>query len=141
MKKILFILIALAFISSAKAQKKDTTNTDQIFLAAEKQPEFEGGLENFYKFVSSHIQYPQESLKNRIEGKVFVAFVVEKDGSLSDVKILRGLTDDINQESIRVVKISPLWIPGMQNGKAVRSQYTVMLKFKLPAIIPTASLA
>jgi len=132
MKKIFFFLL-LAFASvSLKAQKNDSvTITNDIFTAVEHEPEYPGGMNEFYKYLAQTIRYPAEDRKNRVQGKVFISFIVEKDGSLSDIKAMRAPSASLGAEGIRVVSGSPKWIPGTQNGKKVRVQYTVPISFKL----------
>ena len=131
MKRILFTYFLILFVIAAKAQIIDTTK--QIFTAVEMEPSFPGGIDRFYRYLQANIRYPDSAVKNRSEGKVFVGFVVEKDGSLTDAKVLRGVRPDIDAEAIRVVNKSPKWIPGIQNGRPVRVQYNIALIFKLPA--------
>jgi TonB family protein len=113
----------------------DTTpskrNDGPIFTAVEKAPEFTAGIEAFYRFLSQNIKYPEAMRKNNIEGKVFITFIVEKDGSLSDIKSVRDVGYGSAEESIRVLKLSPKWSPGYQNGIAVRVQYTMPISFTL----------
>lgn len=104
---------------------------DKIYISADKVPDFPGGLDKFYDFLGKNIKYPAEMKQKNVEGKVFVSFVVEKDGSLSHMKILREPGYGSGKESVRVMKLSPKWIPGEQNGKKVRVQYTVPITFTL----------
>ncbi len=111
---------------------KDSLNSDtSIFTNVEIVPEFPGGLSQFYRFLAVHVQYPKEARDKQIEGKVIVEFTVEKDGSLSAFKILKGVDPSLDQEAIRVLKSTPKWTPGMQNGTAVRSSYAVPISFYL----------
>ncbi|MDB5110244.1 MAG: hypothetical protein JWR67_1358, partial [Mucilaginibacter sp.] len=98
-----------------------------------------GGLKAFYKFLAKTVRYPADARANNIQGRVYVQFIVEKDGSLSGVKVVRGPGHGLNEAAARAVKSSPKWIPGTQHGKAVRVQYTVPINFTLGAIKPTAS--
>ena len=112
----------------------DTTSTktdNRIFTAVEQEPEFKGGISAFYQFLAQNIRYPETMRKNNIEGKVFVTFVVMKDGSLTDIKVVRGIGNGADEESMRVIKLSPKWNPGMQNGKPVNVQYTLPINFAL----------
>lgn len=108
-------------------------NTDKIydFVSIEKQPEFPGGIAKFYKYIAGSIKYPKMAQENNVQGKVFLSFVVEKDGSLSDVQITRGLGSGTDEEAIRVLKESPKWHPGIQNGLAVRVKYNINVNFTL----------
>jgi len=111
----------------------DTTpvKNGPIFTAVEKSPQFVGGITAFYRFLTSNIRYPEAMRKNNIQGKVFLTFVIERDGSLSDIKSLRDVGYGSAEEAIRVLSISPKWEPGVQNGRTVRVQYTVPISFAL----------
>ncbi|WP_179412598.1 TonB family protein [Mucilaginibacter sp. E4BP6] len=111
----------------------DTLNKDnsQVFAAVEQAPSFPGGTDAFYKFLARNTIYPAEMRANNIQGKVIVTFVVEKDGSLSNVRTLKGPGYGANEEAVRVVSLSPRWTHGNQNGRAVRVQFTTSLIFSL----------
>ncbi|MGZ3834741.1 MAG: energy transducer TonB [Mucilaginibacter sp.] len=130
MKKTLFTSFFILSLFTAKAQTADTSK--QIFTAVEIEPSFPGGLGKFYEYLQANIVYPVESSNKNIQGKVFVTFVVEKDGSLTDVKILRGVSSDIDAEAIKVVNNSPKWKPSSNSGTPVRAQYSLPINFKLP---------
>ena len=101
----------------------------RIYTAVEKLPVFPGGFQAFYKYLAQNIHYPASAVKNRIHGKVYVTFVVEKDGSLANIKVARGIGDGCDEEALRVMRMSPPWQPGMQNGKPVRVAYTIPIAF------------
>jgi TonB family protein len=103
----------------------------KIYSYVEKAPAFPGGQEGFGKFIGSNIKYPVEAKKNNIHGKVIVSFVVEKDGSLSEINIVKGIGSACDEEAINVMKLSPKWKPGMHNGKAVRVFLSVPINFTL----------
>ena len=100
-------------------------------VIAEDEPEFPGGMEALYKFIQDNVQYPQLALENGIEGKVYVTFVVEKDGSITNPRLLRDIGGGCGQEAIRVVKMMPKWTPGKQQGKTVRVQFNLPVTFTL----------
>ncbi len=104
---------------------------EQIFLVVENMPEFPGGEAAMYKFIGKNIVYPRMAKESGISGRVYVTFVVEKDGSVSDVKILRGIGGGCDEEAVRVIKAMPRWNPGKQRGKPVRVQYRMPIKFTL----------
>jgi periplasmic protein TonB len=112
---------------------KQVTEEDpnKIFTAVEKEPEFPGGIASFYKYLGNNIHYPAVAKENGTQGKVFLAFVVEKDGSLTDIKVARGIGSGCDEEAIRVLKNSPHWKPGIQNGRPVRVSYTIPVTFAL----------
>jgi protein TonB len=98
-------------------------------VALKNPPQFPGGLPKFYKFLSDNLKYPAAARAKNIKGNVFASFVIEKDGSLGDIKILRGLGSGTEEEAERVLKSSPKWKPGSLNGKPVRTQYNIPIKF------------
>ena len=100
-----------------------------IGVLAEEDPEFPGGIEALYKFLQDNIQYPQLALENGIEGKVYVTFVVEEDGSITNPRLLRDIGGGCGQEAIRVVKMMPKWTPGKLQGKPVRVQFNLPVSF------------
>lgn len=104
---------------------------DEIFVAVEQQAEFPGGQAALMKFLSSNIRYPETAQANDIQGRVIVKFVVEKDGSIGNVTIAKGVDKDLDREAIRVVKRMPKWQPGKNNGVPVRSYFTLPVTFKL----------
>jgi len=104
---------------------------EEIFVVVENMPEFPGGELALRKFIASAIKYPTIAQENGIQGKVFVNFVVDRDGSISNAKIARGVDPSIDKEALRVVNTLPKWKPGMQRGKAVRVSYTVPISFQL----------
>lgn len=104
---------------------------EEVFLVVEEDPEFPGGLEALSKFIADNIKYPQLAKENNITGRVFVSFVVEKDGRVGQVKILRDIGGGCGNEAVRVVKLMPRWKPGKQRGKAVRTQFNLPVNFDL----------
>ncbi|MGZ3764948.1 MAG: energy transducer TonB [Mucilaginibacter sp.] len=143
--KNLILIPALILIASATVKAQETepktprasdvvvlkVDSNAIFTAVENAPEYKGGMQAFYKYLQQSIHYPANAVKNRVQGKVLITFIVEKDGSLSNVKVARGVADDIDAEAIRVIKASPNWNPGTQNGRPVRVVYTVPINFSL----------
>ncbi len=103
----------------------------EVFTIVEQMPSFPGGDEKMYKYLGNNIKYPQVARETGIQGRVFVNFVVEPDGSVSNVKVLRGIGGGCDEEAMRVVKAMPKWTPGKQRGKAVRVSYTLPVVFKL----------
>ena len=103
----------------------------EIFTVVEEQPSFPGGEQARMKYLQKNIEYPQMALESGIEGTVFVTFVVEPDGSVTDVRILRGIGGGCDEEALRVVRNMPKWKPGKQRGKSVRVQFNMPIRFKL----------
>lgn len=104
---------------------------EEIFVVVENMPEFPGGEMALRKYINTAIKYPTIAQENGIQGKVFINFVVDRDGSISNAKIFRGVDPSIDKEALRVVMSLPKWKPGMQRGKTVRVSYTVPISFQL----------
>ncbi len=104
---------------------------EEIFVAVEQLAEFPGGQAALMKWLSNNIRYPESAQQNDIQGRVIVKFVVEKDGSIGQATIAKGVDKDLDREAIRVVKKMPKWQPGKNNGVAVRSYFTLPVTFKL----------
>ena len=102
-----------------------------IFTVVENDPEFPGGMEALYKYLGENIKYPSIAKENNITGKVYVTFVVEKDGSIANPRILRDIGGGCGQEAIRVIKSMPKWKAGKQRGKPVRVQFNLPVSFNL----------
>jgi periplasmic protein TonB len=113
--------------SSAPAVEDD----DKIFMVVEEMPSYKnGGQDGFATFLSKEISYPKEARKQNIQGTVFVSFIVEKDGSVTTVEIVRGVDKMLDNEALRVVGLTK-WTPGKQSGKTVRTRFVVPIAFKL----------
>ena len=107
------------------------TKEEEIFVAVEQQAEFPGGQAALMKWLSNNIRYPEAAQQNDIQGRVVVKFVVEKDGSIGQATVVRGVDKDLDREALRVVKKMPKWQPGKNNGVAVRSYFNLPVTFKL----------
>lgn len=112
-------------------KEPDDEETDKIEDIVEKMPSYVGGLEEFYKFVSKNLKYPAQARRIGIEGKVFVHFVVDKDGSLSDIKVIKGIGAGCDEEVERIIHKSPKWNPGKQRGNPVRVRMMMPITFRL----------
>ena len=104
---------------------------DEIFTIVEQQPGYPGGMGAFYQFIQKKMKYPSQARRMGIEGKVFVQFVVGKDGTITDVKVIRGVGAGCDEEAARVIQSSPKWTPGKQRGKAVKVRMVLPITFKL----------
>ena len=104
---------------------------DYIYWAVDIEPKFSQKDDAFSRFLTNNIRYPDVAKRNNIQGKVFVAFVIEKDGKVSNIKILRSPDEPLSEECLRIMKLSPSWIPGKENGTVVRTQFTVPISFTL----------
>ena len=116
--------------SLPKPVKPEVINANSIYRSVEQMPRFPGGEAALMKYIESHIQYPPEAIKNQVQGHVIVQFVVKKDGSVGEVKVVRSLDKVLDREAIRVIKSLPKFTPGRQNGKAVNVWYTLPVPFK-----------
>jgi len=112
-------------------EEEEEIQEAEIFTVVESMPEFPGGTGELYKYLSNSIKYPPLAKESGIQGRVFVNFVVEPDGSISNVKVLRGIGGGCDEEAVRVVENMPSWKPGKQRGKAVRVSYNLPIKFTL----------
>lgn len=104
---------------------------EEIFVVVENQPEFPGGQAAMMKFLSENIRYPVIAQENGIQGRVICTFVVERDGSITDVQVVRGVDPSLDKEAVRVIQSMPKWKPGMQRGKPVRVRFTLPVVFRL----------
>ena len=111
------------------APKPEVSN--KVFDVVEEMPSFPGGQGALMSFLNSNIKYPVVAQENGVQGRVIVGFVVERDGSITDVKVMRSVDPSLDREAQRVVKAMPRWKPGKQNGSAVRVKYTVPVVFRL----------
>lgn len=109
----------------------DDVEADYVCVLVENDPSFPGGMEAMYKFLAENIKYPQEAKDNNISGKVYVTFVVETDGRITNPRLLRDIGGGCGQEAIRVVKSMPRWNPGKNNGQPARVQFNLPVNFTL----------
>ena len=114
----------------SKSEKPESTEGETIFRSVEQMPQFPGGEAALKKYIDNHIKYPANAAKNNIQGRVIVQFVVNKDGSIGEVKVVRSVDKDLDKEAVRVVKSLPKFTPGRQNGQAVPVWYTLPVTFK-----------
>lgn len=112
-------------------EEEEEVVEEEIFTFAEEMPAFKGGAQKMYEYMGKHIKYPTIAKESGIQGKVFVEFVVGKDGSIRDVKVLRGIGGGCDEEAIRVVKSMPAWNPGKQRGKPVTVRFKMPIHFQL----------
>jgi len=111
--------------------KKVTEDENKVYDVVEVLPSFPGGPDKFIQYLSKNIRYPAVDRENNVQGKAVMQFVVERDGSLTDIKVLRAPTTAMGDEATRVLKASPKWKAGIQNGRPVRAQYTIPISFTL----------
>lgn len=122
-----FIGVQMGFSQSEPTESKTTVeNKVYEITGLETKPEFPGGINEFYKFIGKNFRAPND--KNFKGGKLFVSFVIEKDGSVKEIKVIRDIGFKTAEEAVRVLSKSPNWSPGMQSGKAVRVLYTLPIQ-------------
>ena len=128
--------IQRTFLDNAKQWRtaviKPTADPDssKIFGAAEEMPSFPGGEKALMQYIKDNTYYPEEMCEGAAQGRVMVGFVINEDGSISDVKVLRSLTPELDEVAVKIVNGMPKWNPGKQNGKAVKTKYTVPVSFR-----------
>lgn len=110
-----------------------STTQEETYMVVEQMPEFPGGMTGLMQYVADHMKYPTEAHKAKEQGRVIVQFVVEKDGSVSNLKVVRSVSPLLDAEAIRVMSMMPKWKPGMQRGEAVRVKFTIPVTFRLDA--------
>ena len=140
---VVVLLMSFDFVDAKEKVETDVITTivkqipdslkdnQEVFMIVEQLPTFPEGEEAFSKFLSENIVYPQQAREAGIEGRVMVGFIVESDGEITNVKVLRSIDPVLDEEAIRVIKMMPKWNPGKLQGKAVRVQYQVPITFSL----------
>ena len=125
-------LMAVFGLTTVSAQKTVVAKKNQkVFDIVEQMPEYPGGQAALFEFISKNVKYPDDAVKKKVEGKVFVTFVVDTDGKITDVSLMRKVFPSLDAEAIRVISAMPNWIPGKQKGQVVRVKYTVPIIFRL----------
>ena len=118
-------------LKEAVAQPEPKPEVEKVFDVVEQMPSFPGGPSALMEWLSNNVKYPVVAQENGVQGRVVVSFVVERDGSITDVKVVRGVDPSLDKEASRVVRAMPRWTPGKQNGSAVRVKYNVPVAFRL----------
>ena len=125
-------MMALLCIMTMSAQKTVVSQKSQkVYDTVDQMPEFAGGMSALIDYLSTNIKYPQDAIKQNLSGRVMVMFVVETDGSISNVKVAKNVFPSLDAEAVRVVKAMPKWIPGRHKGKIVRVNYIVPIVFSI----------
>lgn len=132
MKKLLNILLfILPFVGFSQQLPERDPSDENVFIAVETMPEFPGGTTAMMEYLSKSVKYPSDALAVKITGKVFVSFIINEKGKVTDVKVLRGIGTSCDKEAIRVVSEMPDWKPGIQNDETVKVKFTLPVVFKL----------
>ena len=117
---------------AVQEEEEEEPEEQEIFQVVEQMPEYpDGGMAGLMKYLSGAIRYPAIAAENGVQGRVTVQFVVNRDGSIVDAQVLRGVDPYLDKEALRVINSMPKWKPGMQRGKPVRVRYTLPVAFKL----------
>lgn len=124
---LMMLVLLFSFMTSTAQTKKN----DMVFDVVEVMPQFPGGQIAMLKYIMENMKYPEQAMKKGIQGRVAVSFIVEKDGSISDVKPILSVHTLLDKEAVRVVESMPKWTPGKQNGKPVRVRFNLPVMFKL----------
>lgn len=124
--------IVMCYDPVAPEPPEDPSDEDYTYMISEEIPEFPGGAEKMEEYIYKQIQYPEAALENEISGRVALTVIIEKDGSLNEIEVVRGVDPDLDKEAIRIIKGMPKWRPGKQNGKEIRMKYVIPINFCLP---------
>jgi protein TonB len=112
-------------------EEEEIIEDEEIFVVVETMPSFPGGMNKLMEYLQNNLRYPQLAKELNIQGRVFLTFVIEKDGSVTDIKLLRGIGGGCDEEAIRVVNNMPKWTPGSQRNRPVRVQFNLPVNFRL----------
>lgn len=123
--------IQIISLEGAPSEGEEPEDGDQPFVMVEEQPQFPGGESALMAFIKKTLRYPAFAAENGIQGRVTLSFVVERDGSIAQIEVMRSPAEELSKESIRVVQTMPKWKPGKQRGKAVRVKYVLPITFRL----------
>ena len=133
MKKLIIMsLMAVFGLTTVSAQKTVVAQKNQkVFDVVEQMPEYPGGIQALFEYLSQNVKYPADAENQKVEGRVIATFVVETDGSISSIEVVKPAFPSLDAEAIRVLSGMPKWTPGKQSGKEVRVKYTVPINFNL----------
>ena len=128
----MMVLTSIFCLTTASAQKTVIAQKNQpVFDIVEQMPEFPGGMQALIEFLSQNIKYPEDAQKQKVEGRVLVKFVVETDGSVSNLEVAKNAFPSLDAEAMRVVQAMPKWTPGKQRGQVVRVKFVLPINFHL----------
>lgn len=125
------VTVSVAEVGEGQAIPEASSAEEDILEVAEVMPEFPGGYKALLEFISKNVRYPEEAMKNAWQGRVVLQFVIEKDGAVSNIKVLRSVNETLDNEAMRVIREMPKWTPGKDKGKEVRCKYTIPIVFAL----------
>ena len=133
MKKTIFLLSMLltaAIVTCTPTTAQAQTDSEKVYNSCQVMPQFPGGEKAMMEFIATNLKYPQQAVKDDVQGMVLVDFVINTEGKATDPKIVRSLSPECDAEVIRVVSLMPAWTPGQQDGKTVNVKYTLPVMFK-----------
>jgi periplasmic protein TonB len=130
---IAIICISFIFHFNCQAQSNDSTSVDTegVVAVVDQQPTFPGGNRKMAKFINKNLRYPESARRTGAMGRVFTGFIVAKDGSISDIRTVRGVSPDLDAEARRIIALMPKWMPGKQDGEIVHCRYIIPINFHL----------
>ena len=133
MKKVIYAALLAVIMISFCPKNANAQDADKVysFVSLENPPTYPGGIVKFYEFLGTNIKYPADARENKIQGNVHISFTVETDGSITDIRVEKGVYPSIDDEAVRVLKLGKKWNPGMLDGKPVRVKYNIPIKFSL----------
>jgi protein TonB len=131
MASVLMLSSSVNLMATTPENNPTEDKQERVFDVVEVMPQYPGGIPQMMKFIISNIKYPKDAIKKGMQGAVVVQFVVEPDGSVSNVHVVRSVFPSLDTEAVRMVKAMPKWSPGMQNGKPVRVRFNVPIRFSL----------
>ena len=129
-KLFIIALLTLTGMSSAMAQQ-EVVLEEKVYEVVEEMPSFPGGQGAMFEFIANNIQYPIVAEENGVQGRVLVSFVIKKDGSLSNVRVVKSVDPALDKEAVRLIKSMPKWSPGIEKGQFVNVKFTVPVTFRL----------
>ena len=132
--KTALLIAVMAFFGLAPMWAQKTVvsqKNEKVVDVVEQMPEYPGGMQALFEFLRQNIKYPEDAQKQKVEGRVLATFVVETDGSISNVEVVKHAFPSLDNEAVRVIQAMPKWTPGKQGGKVVRVKYTVPINFSL----------
>ncbi|MEM6831156.1 MAG: energy transducer TonB [Bacteroidota bacterium] len=131
-KLVLLILVITTFLSQAQVHNQNDTIIDgTVYTLVEEPAAYPGGVAGFYDYLGKNVKYPRLAARSGTEGRVFVQFIVEKDGTISNVDVVKGIGSGCDEEALRVMKMMPKWKPGKTNGEPARQKLVQVIEFKL----------
>lgn len=131
MKKILTICFTFLAVHTSVQSQVTNAESDDVFTVVEQMPEFPGGDKALDDFIIKNLKYPEEAKKQNIQGKVWIGFIVDKEGNVLEIEALRGIGGGCDEEAVRVVALMPKWKPGKQSGKPVVVKFRLPINFRL----------